>query len=434
MGHRVNPDREYRLLQQRLDRNMTGAPETPAFMKILKILFSPEDATFALKIPGSPTSVRKLSQKLNIPLNELNDKITDMARRGVVIDMFYENERYCLLPPVVIGFFEFTYMRTREDVPMKELSKLFDEYMNGDDRFCEAVFQKQTQLGRALVREEALLAEDYTEILDWERASHAVQTASTIGVSLCSCRHKSSHLGKACDRPQENCLSMNNSAEYLIRNGLAKPVSTKRAMEILELSKENGLMQTGDNVQRNVSYICNCCSCCCGMLQAIRRFDRRNAIVSSNWIMKVDLDQCNGCGKCTATCPVDAISMNKMVHHGKKRQKAVCDEGLCLGCGVCHASCQYNGISMKSRDQRVYTPETVFERIAMMAIERGKLADLIFENPEHLSYRFFGKVIHALEQSSPFKSAMAIESLRSVFLNMIVNGAKRKLGEMNTIL
>jgi hypothetical protein len=29
MGHAVNPDLEYRLLQRRLDCNITGAPESP---------------------------------------------------------------------------------------------------------------------------------------------------------------------------------------------------------------------------------------------------------------------------------------------------------------------------------------------------------------------------------------------------------------------
>ena len=37
MGHFTNPDREYRLLQQRLDRNITGAPDSPVFMQILKM-------------------------------------------------------------------------------------------------------------------------------------------------------------------------------------------------------------------------------------------------------------------------------------------------------------------------------------------------------------------------------------------------------------
>ena len=41
MAHLANPDRSYRLLQQRLDRNVTGAPDGPAFTQILKLLFAP---------------------------------------------------------------------------------------------------------------------------------------------------------------------------------------------------------------------------------------------------------------------------------------------------------------------------------------------------------------------------------------------------------
>jgi hypothetical protein len=63
MGHNVNYDKKYRLLQQRLDRNITGAPESPVFMKILKLLFSPEQAELARKIPGQPVSLNALSKK-----------------------------------------------------------------------------------------------------------------------------------------------------------------------------------------------------------------------------------------------------------------------------------------------------------------------------------------------------------------------------------
>lgn len=51
MGHTVNPDREYRLLQQRMDRMVTGAPDSPALMKLLSLLFSPEEAGLARRIP-----------------------------------------------------------------------------------------------------------------------------------------------------------------------------------------------------------------------------------------------------------------------------------------------------------------------------------------------------------------------------------------------
>lgn len=434
MGHVVNPDREYRLLQQRLDRNVTGAPQSPVFMNILRLLFSPEEAEMARHIPGSPTAIDILSRKLAIPEDELGDKMTEMAQRGLLIDFEHNGRRYFSLTPVVIGFFEFTFMRTRDNMPMAELARLFDQYMNEDDRFARSVFRGQTQLGRSLVREEALPEEDHTEILDWERTSAIIKSASSIGVSLCPCRHKASHLGKACDRPQEACITLNYAAESMVKSGIARPIDTGEAMHLLELCKETGLAQTGDNVQRKVSYICNCCGCCCGMIEAIRTFDIRNAIVTSNWIMEVDLDRCRGCGQCTKVCPVGAITVAKEGDEKEKRRWAVRDGGLCLGCGVCYSECKFGAIGMKPREHRVYTPETMFDRIVSMAIERGKLADLLFEERDKLSYRALGRIVNLLEKSPLFKAAMAANSLRSSFIKTMVKGAKKQSGEIAGIV
>jgi len=425
MGHTVNPDREYRLLQQRLDRNVTGAPDSPTLMKILKLLFSPEDADIARRMPTRPTSVRTLSGKLGIPEDELDGKLTDMARRGLVLDFETKGRRYAALAPVVIGFFEFTFMRSREELPMAELARLFEEYMTQDDRFARAIFQGETQIGRSLVREEALPEDDHTEILDWERASHIVESAMAVGVSLCACRHKESHLGKACDRPVEVCLSLNYAAEILVRNGMAKPLTNAEGMRVLEECKEVGLAQTGDNVQRKVSYICNCCGCCCGMMQALKRFDIRNAIVSSNWIMEVDASKCKGCGKCVEACPVDAIQLVDAEEEGGKRKRALPEHSLCLGCGVCYSACKFDAIGMKPREKRVFVPETFYDRTVAMAIERGKLAETIFEEPHKLSHRALGRVIGVLEKSPPFRAAMAIKPLRSAFLNTVVRVARK---------
>ena len=51
MGHIVNSEREYRLLQQRLDQNVTGAPYSPVFIEILKMLFSSKKQRLLDKFP-----------------------------------------------------------------------------------------------------------------------------------------------------------------------------------------------------------------------------------------------------------------------------------------------------------------------------------------------------------------------------------------------
>jgi len=461
VGHIVNADREYHLLQRRLDRTLTGAPASPTFIKILELLFTAEEAQLARRIPDQPISLGALSRKTGIPQDELGDKMTEMGQRGLVVDMEYGGRRLVFLAPVVIGFFEFTFMRARDDLPMAELARLFEEYMGGDGRFAHSIFQGQTQIGRSLIHEEALPDDDYTEILDWERASQIVKSASAVGVSLCACRHKASHLGKACDRPVEVCMTLNYGATSMIRNGIAREISNSEGMRVLEQSKEAGLAQTGDNVQRKMTYICNCCGCCCGMMQGIRDFGIRNAIVSSNWIMEVDLSKCTGCGKCAKACPVDAIHIEQEAQAAspddgepapqagvdaaapdkgeeaaasgrkKKRKWAVRDETTCLGCGVCYSACEFDAIRMAPRAQRVITPETVFDQRVMMAIERGKLANLIFDTPERLSHRALARMIWVLEKSPPFKAAMAVKPLRSAFLNTLVKSAKRMSGKMS---
>ena len=434
MGHITNPEQEYRLLQQRLAQKVQAAPDSPTLTKILTLLFSPEDAELARQLPHSFTTLESLSSSLKMPEEELNGKLTDMAQRGIVFDIEHNGKRYFTLPPVVIGFFEFTFMRTRPEAPMKELAHLFEEYFNENDgMFFRNHLEGHTQLFRSLVREEAL-PENTTEILDWERATQIVSSSSAFSVGICQCQHTAEHHGRACDKPREVCLTFNHVAESLSRNGHARSITRDEAMDVLLKSKEAGLAQIADNVQRKVGFICNCCGCCCHLMRAMKAFDIHPGIITSNWIMDVDLSKCKGCGECAKACPIDAINIEKIQEGDKKKMWAVNNEEVCLGCGVCSTVCKTGASTMKSRPQRVLVPETVFDQRIAMALERGKLADLLFDNPERLSQRALGKVIGVLERTPPFKAAMARESLKSSFLDALVKGARKKAGDLTSTL
>ncbi|MGB6335252.1 MAG: 4Fe-4S binding protein, partial [Thermoanaerobaculia bacterium] len=316
MGHLGHLKTEYQDLVHRLDAGVVGLPEPAAEeaelgrRKILEILFSPEDAALAAKMPVRPAKLETVAARTGIAADELEPRLDALCDRGIVMDLVHPKTgetRYLLAPPVV-GFFEFSFMRAHEDYPRRELAEAMDAYMHGDDAFAREVFGGDTVIGRAMVNEEELADDPLPEVLDWERATNLIEEADALSVSYCYCRHKAEHLDEQCDAPQEICLSLNGGAEFVLRRGFGRVIERREAREILEQARERGLVQIADNVQQRPSYICNCCSCCCAQLRAIHEYDLP-AVTPSGFAPQMDEDLCKGCSRCARACPVTAITM-----------------------------------------------------------------------------------------------------------------------------
>jgi ferredoxin len=106
--------------------------------------------------------------------------------------------------------------------------------------------------------------------------------------------------------------------------------------------------------------------------------------------------------------------------HKPKRKKARLDESLCLGCGLCVHACPNRGVSLRPRPQRVLTPVTTAHRAVLMAIERGMLQNLIFDNQAHWNHRAMAAILGVILKLPPVKQIMASRQMKSRYLEHVM--------------
>ncbi len=417
----------YSLLADRLNRFPQGAPPSELLFKILKILFSDNEAQLVSLLPIKPFTAIKASRIWKMDLNSTRKILDTLADRALLVDVEQNGEMEYSLPPPMAGFFEFSMMRVRNDIDQKTLGELFYQYLNVEEDFVRELFTKgETQLGRVFVNEPALSTENALHVLDYERASEIIKTASHIGVGMCYCRHKMEHLGKACDAPMDICMTFNTTAASLTRHGHARSIDSVECLDLLQQAYDHNLVQFGENVREEVNFICNCCGCCCEAMIAARRFAILNPVHTTNFIPVIDEQLCNGCGKCVKVCPVEALSLVSAFNpQHPNRNKALLNEERCLGCGLCVRNCAINSIVLKSRAKRVLTPLNGVHKAVVMAIERGKLQNLIFDNRVLFSHRAMAAVLGTLFKLPPVKQVMASQQIKSRYFERMIMRMKK---------
>jgi Pyruvate/2-oxoacid:ferredoxin oxidoreductase delta subunit len=427
MAHHITvKQNSYYNLTERINRFPQGAPPSQALFEILKILFSEREAGLVSLLPIKPFNARKAAKIWKMKENEARQILNDFADRGVITDAENNGDVFYSMPPPMAGFFEFSLMRYRNDIDQKTLSELYYQYLNVEDDFIKDLFTfGETQLGRVYVNETILSDENSLHILDYERASEVIKTATHIGIGLCYCRHKMEHLGRNCDAPMDICMTFNESASSLTRHGIARKVDAAEGLDLLQKARDTNLVQFGENVREKVNFICNCCGCCCEALIASRRFGFLHPVHTTNYIPLISEDNCNGCGKCVSLCPVEAMVLISSNDPQKPLgKKAKLQQDICLGCGICLNGCNKNAIKLISREKRIITPLNSVHRVVLMAIERGKLHNLIFDNHVMLSHRALAAVLGVILRLPPAKQLLASHQFKSRYLEGLIRRQK----------
>ncbi len=435
MGH-LGAKQSLKRLRERLDCFPVGAPETQAVYDVLSTLFTPDEADLACRMPLRLATAAELSRALGEPEDALRRQLEGMAGKGLIFDFPLDgDEMHYMLAPTMVGIYEFSMMRVRKDIDQKALAGHLHDAVLGSEAFAQSIVGLSAVPLRVLPHETSLPAPGtapmgtFTEILDYERATQAVESAHAWSISMCYCRHVQHHRDQDCEKIDlSSCMSLNRGAEWAIRHGFAREASRGEALELLDRARDAGLVHALDNVQNEPNYMCSCCGCCCELLCAVKRYQPMDSPIASDWIAQIEAASCTGCGKCAKACPMDAIEVTEQPHavRGRTYKKlARIDAPRCVGCGVCHGACKLDAITMHARPERAITPKTTFERMLLGALETGKLHNFLADPARGFGWQSANALLGAFMNLPLTRRALLNQTVKSRFIDALAAGAQR---------
>jgi ferredoxin len=224
-----------------------------------------------------------------------------------------------------------------------ELAELFEAYFQELQRTFAL---QEPAIHRVIPVEEAIAAE--VEVYSYERASALLDGAKAWGVRDCICRVQQKLIDKGCDSPVENCLVFAPIEGVFDHSKTTRAISREEAKRILHEAEDAGLVHSPGNYQDGNSYICNCCTCCCGVLRSVAEFSIPSVVAKSDFYLVVDGDTCAGCGDCLERCQFGALSIPEDV--------CVVDVGRCVGCGLCVTVCPSEALRLERRAEGEIPP------------------------------------------------------------------------------
>ena len=307
-------------LADALNELPNGFPRTPSKLeiKILKKIFSPEEAALASQLGGSYEPIGEIAKRIGLPAGQIRKPLFNLVRRGVVwLDMVNGKPRF-RLAPFIVGIYE-----AQLELMDHELAHLVEDYLAHGG--AVGIMSPQPAIHRVVPAQGAVKTES---VLPYDDVRKILLNAKTFHVRDCICRLQQDQLGsRKCDFPLNMCLSFSDEE----RSPAPGDLTREEALAILDKSEELGLVHTVSNMMQGLGYVCNCCGCCCGILRGINDYGIENSVAYANYYAVIDAVLCAGCGTCIERCQVHAISDVDGI--------SVVDRVHCIGCGLCVTGC-----------------------------------------------------------------------------------------------
>ena len=354
----------YRRLQQYFDTFPVGFPATKTGVEIrlLKKLFTPEEAVIAIKLKFFPLELKKIHRSLKkteINVHVLNEKLDIMVKKGLIMKREINGQPHYSNIPFLIGIWELQLGRLTAEVAS-------DSYQY----FYEAYFEKEyNKTGipqmRTIPIEKAI--KDESTVATYDQVRAIVNNSELIALIDCICRVGKDLIGEPCKKTdlREICIILGPFAKMRIQNGLAREITKKEAFELLEKSEKAGLVPQTSNSQ-DPMVICSCCGCCCEVLSSQNKFENPAKFFATNFYAEVNLDDCIGCGTCFDRCNMNARIL--------KNNKYKINLERCIGCGVCVPTCPQDAIKLTKKEKHIIPPKNTIETYTAIMNKKAEMS------------------------------------------------------------
>lgn len=349
----MNP---YKILALRLDALPQGYPATEdgAELRLLEKLFTPEEAELAAMLRLTMETPAQVAERSGGDPKETRLMLKGMAKRGLIRAGKVDGGLGYGLLPFVVGIYE--YQAGRMDA---ELALLFEDYYQ---KAFTDVLEIYPQVHRVIPVNETIQVG--LEIAPYESVSDILDRAKSWGVLDCICRQQKALIGDPCEHPVDVCMTFSTVPGAFDHNNTIKALTRVEAMETLKRAADAGLVHSVSNSQEGLWYICNCCTCSCGILRGMAEMGVANVVAHSSFINTIDTDQCTGCEECLPYCQFDALVMDGDVMAVRELK--------CVGCGVCVPHCDALAMELVLREEIAAPPVSEMDWMSARAQSRGQ--------------------------------------------------------------
>ncbi len=331
----------YKQLAERLDSLPNGFPPTAdgAELRLLAYLFSPEEAQLAAQLRPAKETPAQIAARIGGDPDHLRQQLKDMARRGLIAAGRSDDGVGYGLLPFVVGIYEF-----QGDTIDAELARLFEDYFKSA---LGPMIALEPQVHRVVPVNESVPVD--LEIHPYESVMGLLDQAQAWGVVDCICRKQKALIGEPCGHPVDVCMTLSKTPGAFDKAEMVRALSHDEALAVLQRAADAGLVHTVSNHQQDIWYICNCCTCSCGVLRGISELGIANAVARSAFVCQVNDDVCSSCETCADYCQFDALALGDSGVMQVERMR-------CVGCGVCVPHCPEAALSLTRHPERENKP------------------------------------------------------------------------------